>query len=373
MGGRMTDEQFDRLHRLLNLCKQKNMDVSIRHRIALEIAHAGNIDLRIQDFESAVDSGQIPATSGIPRKITLLSDGQGYGPRPGEDEEVSQRLTINDRGEVYITYYNCLGVTLRKERFQIPVEEAAILLQDINTTFAIRTDGEMVTDVGLWKLTITNTEGQSSSFDGSLYFAPDSPLANLSENLRNILDRPMLLGFDGAAEELLQFVSVHFEYGGKEYCYLGDDTRLSIGDKVEVPVGDHGKKAVATVVGVEYGTEKDAPFPADRIKRIISKKEPVVPEASGETPFDAVKAVIDDLDPEYLLADLAPDDEYDGESEHIANAITAEMTPQQIAEIMAKEFSWSFSCHYDANYFMVAATRVKAALTHAVAKEPATD
>jgi hypothetical protein len=221
----------------------------------------------------------------------------------------------------------------------------------------------MVTDVGLWKLTITNTEGQSSSFDGSLYFAPDSPLANLSENLRNILDRPMLLGFDGAAEELLQFVSVHFEYGGKEYCYLGDDTRLSIGDKVEVPVGDHGKKAVATVVGVEYGTEKDAPFPADRIKRIISKKEPVVPEASGETPFDAVKAVIDDLDPEYLLADLAPDDEYDGESKHIANAITAEMTPQQIAEIMAKEFSRSFSDHYDTNYFMVAATRVKKALS----------
>lgn len=358
----MSDAQFERLYKLLKLCEKKKIDTGLRHRIAIEVAHAGNIDRQLQTYEKAVKDGIIPATIGIPRKITLLSDSQGYGPRPEDDDEVAQRVTVNDRGDVHITYYNFTDTTLRRERFYIGPVEAIELIQSINTTFAIRVEESFATDVGSWELKITNTEGQTFSFNGSLFPDWQSPLANLSENLRDALNRPMLFGFDGQAEEKYQFVSVCFEFGGKEYCYLADDRNLAVGDMVEVPVGDSDRKTTATIVAIEYGTEDDAPYPVEDTKYIIRKIEPNLPEDLTGSPYEIVKCVVDALDPEGLLDMDAPQDEYDGESSAIAEAIRPSMNARQIAKIMADEFSSSFSDHFDLNYFMVAAARIKEAL-----------
>lgn len=134
MSSRMTDEQFGRLYELLKLCEEKGIDLSVRHRIANEVAHNANIDLQLQEFQALVEKGLIPTTTGIPKKISLLSSNLGYGLVPPEDEEVEQRLTINDRGDVYITYYNFQQTALRKERSSISAVMATQLIQDINTT-----------------------------------------------------------------------------------------------------------------------------------------------------------------------------------------------------------------------------------------------
>lgn len=359
---RMSDAQFERMYKLLRLCEKKRIDMGLRHRIAIEVSHATDVDLKLQLFEGMVKDGSIPATRGVPKKVSLLSDSQGYGPFPADDEEVVQRLTINDRGNVHITYYSHLKVTLRRERFHISPVAAASLIQDINTTFAIRVDEPEVTDVGAWELTITNSENRSFSFSGPLYLDWHSPLTNLSENLRDALDRPTLFGFDGNAAEKLQFVSVCFDFGGQEYSYLAEGMELYVGDTVEVPVGNHDRKTIATVVAIEYCTEDDAPYPVDDIKGVIRKIEPDLPSDLTGTPFDIVKRVVDALDPEGLLKMEAPPDEYDGESRAIADSLKPGMSADKIAHLMAEEFSRSFSDPFDSNYFMVAATRIKEAL-----------
>lgn len=65
------------------------------------------------------------------------------------------------------------------------------------------------------------------------------------------------------------FAFVTFEEYGQEYSYLCDDDSISEGDEVLVPVGNEGKANIATVTRIEYHPESEAPYPMDKIKKII--------------------------------------------------------------------------------------------------------
>ena len=67
------------------------------------------------------------------------------------------------------------------------------------------------------------------------------------------------------------FCSVEFDAGSKSYYYLTEDDSLSIGDFVFVPVGKDGHTAIVEIVNIEYFPEDKAPFPLDKVKRIIRK------------------------------------------------------------------------------------------------------
>jgi hypothetical protein len=67
------------------------------------------------------------------------------------------------------------------------------------------------------------------------------------------------------------FCSVEFDEGSKSYYYLTDDDALKVGDFVIVPVGHDGHTAVVEVVDIEYYSEEHAPFPINKMKRIIRK------------------------------------------------------------------------------------------------------
>lgn len=67
------------------------------------------------------------------------------------------------------------------------------------------------------------------------------------------------------------FCNVQFDCNGKVYCYLTDDHSLKSGDHVVVPVGNDCRELTAQVVGIEYHSPEDAPFPLDRIKKVIRK------------------------------------------------------------------------------------------------------
>lgn len=67
------------------------------------------------------------------------------------------------------------------------------------------------------------------------------------------------------------FVNVSFEWSEKTYCYLCDDEYIKEGDAVMVPVGRYGERKSAIVDSVELHTEKDAPYPIEKCKKIVGR------------------------------------------------------------------------------------------------------
>ncbi len=67
------------------------------------------------------------------------------------------------------------------------------------------------------------------------------------------------------------FCKVQFKGSYKHYTYQTDDETLAVGDVVDVPVGKFNDVNQARIVEIGYFDEYEAPFPIDRIKKIIGK------------------------------------------------------------------------------------------------------
>lgn len=85
-----------------------------------------------------------------------------------------------------------------------------------------------------------------------------------------ILD-PSVHGKTLRRQSELIFCNVIFEKNGKEYCYLTDDDSLNEGDFVLVPAGLDDHTAIVRIVSIEYHSKEEAPYPVERIKKIIRK------------------------------------------------------------------------------------------------------
>lgn len=72
-------------------------------------------------------------------------------------------------------------------------------------------------------------------------------------------------------EDKYIFCKVQFKGSYKHYTYRTDDETLSVGDVVDVPVGKNNDVATARIVEIGYFEEYEAPFPVDKIKKIIGK------------------------------------------------------------------------------------------------------
>ncbi len=81
--------------------------------------------------------------------------------------------------------------------------------------------------------------------------------------------------FDDEREnkKLYYFLTVKYEENSsnKEYNYISDDESIVVGDRVLVDMA--GKLVIADVLEADYFTEKDAPFPVNRTKKVIKKVE----------------------------------------------------------------------------------------------------
>ncbi|MCD8055511.1 MAG: hypothetical protein LUE25_02160 [Clostridiales bacterium] len=69
------------------------------------------------------------------------------------------------------------------------------------------------------------------------------------------------------------FCGVMFAGGNTVYHYRTDDDSIDIGDMVIVPVGEDERELAAEVVSVERHRRKTAPYPVDRAKFILRRKE----------------------------------------------------------------------------------------------------
>lgn len=67
------------------------------------------------------------------------------------------------------------------------------------------------------------------------------------------------------------FCKVQFKGNYKAYTYRTDDETLAVGDIVDVPVGRNNDVTQARISDIYYAEEFEAPYPIDRIKKIIGK------------------------------------------------------------------------------------------------------
>ena len=67
------------------------------------------------------------------------------------------------------------------------------------------------------------------------------------------------------------FCKVQFKGNYKPYTYRTDDETLAVGDIVDVPVGRNNDISQARISDIYYAEEFEAPYPIDRIKKIIGK------------------------------------------------------------------------------------------------------
>lgn len=374
---------------------------------------------------------------GTLKKAKLISNSLCYGPCPMPDDEIEQRLTLTDDGRLFFTRYNYGNgekyIKSAERRIKLDNEVTAHLLKILEEYFSDEFNVIMATDVGEWKLILTNTEDEDFCFRGSLVPTKNSILDNISDIFRSSLDMPELYMFDGNAfkdriekmvidyhrntkikpsnipegtlwefvtwdysekividrknetmtyihnigtgcvverkycieggiDSLLEgydtdeflntiegnpddvvknpletkdytitidflygkqrvitgtfdkyglpedfpelanniisfmqfyeineildssvygkalrrqseliFCNVIFEEYGKEYCYLTDDDTLEKGDLVIVPVGHDNHRSIARISSIEYHKKEEAPFPIERIKKIIRK------------------------------------------------------------------------------------------------------
>ena len=364
MNSFINEKQTDRITELQRLCEDKGIPRTMRKQISHIIEISADKDACINNYFELVENNALPFTKGKPRKITIFSDGVCYGPAPEDSEELQQRLTINDRGDVYITYYNWQSKILRKERFVIPFCDAIEIIQKTNRLFAVSNPTLKVTDVGSWELTIQNDDGNDYKLSGSLLADTDPMLIDLSCIIRNALKRDNLLVFDGGYHtEMYRVCHCSFDFGGKSYCYFSDDDNIRIGDTVFVPVGKENGTATARVLSIEYvDSANELPLPEDKIKQVFARANGPLKITSSTSVFDIVKHYIDLLDIEELLDMDCPDDEYDGESQKIASLIKHTMTVDEIAEIINDVLSRSFSEIYGVDMFVIEAGRIKADL-----------
>lgn len=151
----------------------------------------------------ALLSGENPFIfQGTLKKMRIVSNNICYGPMPGPDEEVEQHITINNEGRVWFSGYNFGHGGERYERarsknFKIEKASADKLLNAIAAYFGNEYIETFATDIGDWVMELTNTEGVTYRFRGSLCADFEYEGTDLSDLVRDTVGMDDLYVFDG--------------------------------------------------------------------------------------------------------------------------------------------------------------------------------
>lgn len=139
---------------------------------------------------------------GAPKNVRIVSNNIAYGLSPWADEEVEQHLTINDEGWVWFSAYNYGRGSegyekARSKHYKIDKATAEKLLGVIATYFGNGYTEIFATDIGDWVMELTNTNGITFSYRGSLCADLYLKGSDLSDLVRDTLGMDDLLVFDG--------------------------------------------------------------------------------------------------------------------------------------------------------------------------------
>lgn len=126
-----------------------------------------------------------------PMKVTIVSDLLCYGPAPEPGDEISQRITINHKGQVWFKSMTCNDhsfwdeVPLRKAQARINTDVAVDILNRIIFYFQTNRERCFVTDVGSWEMKLALKDGSVFKESGSMYCCPE--LNEISNIIRSAL------------------------------------------------------------------------------------------------------------------------------------------------------------------------------------------
>lgn len=253
--------------------------------------HNERESMELDDFdEEILDGCYIPREDYEPvhigrvKRIKLVSNCLCYGPAPMPEDEAEQHLTICSDGRVFFSSYivgnreDFKYEKARMERHDITDTKANYILATIGSFFEEKYIENFATDCGNWDIEIINEQDRKFHFGGSLCTDLVYRQEALSLLLREFIEMPELLGFDGDIRNEIHvdegeyiFVEVSFESSEKTYCYICDDKLIQEYDEVLVPVGQDNIEKVAIVESVEVHTEDDAPYPVEKCKHVIKR------------------------------------------------------------------------------------------------------
>lgn len=139
---------------------------------------------------------------GTLQKIHIVSNGICYGPCPESNDEIEQHLTINARGRVWFSSYNFGKVPGKYQKanarnFKIDQAVTDRIFRAFSSYFGNEYTEVLATDIGDWMMELTNTEGKTYRFRGSLCADFDFEGDDLSDLIRNGLGMGNLYVFDG--------------------------------------------------------------------------------------------------------------------------------------------------------------------------------
>ncbi len=132
------------------------------------------------------------------KKMRIISQFGSYWNRLAAYEETEQRITINNKGSVWITrYYRapCLfdpDQLLSKEYLHISTEATTRIMETAEDCFA-HYRHEIIRDSRMWYAQLTNTEGEEFRTDGSQSLEIGTGMYRLTELIQNELNKPDLL------------------------------------------------------------------------------------------------------------------------------------------------------------------------------------
>ena len=140
-------------------------------------------------------------------KIQIVSNNICYGPRPEPGDEVEQELVIERDGQVAIAKFAYGGgdnKLMERERFSVGKEKAETIFDALCRCFYEDYEAAMVTDVGSWKMSVFDTEGNRDKFSGPLVEFNRTTVdgESLSDTIRANLERKDLFVFDGNPEKI---------------------------------------------------------------------------------------------------------------------------------------------------------------------------
>ena len=144
----------------------------------------------------------MPVFHGTLQKIRLISNTLSFGPMPEPKEEIEQHLTILANGKIWLSRY-CYGnpdeghKLIEKVCFKVPEESVNNMFTAISNYFGNEHDECFVTDIGMWNLELTNTEGNTYKETGSMLDVKSMKYGSLSALIRKNLNSHDLFVFGG--------------------------------------------------------------------------------------------------------------------------------------------------------------------------------
>lgn len=157
---------------------------------------------------------------GTLKKVRIVSNKVCYFYcRPDTDDEVEQHLTINNNGRVWFSGYKLKNhEKTRTRNFKIEKADADRLLGIIAAFFRVEYDEYLLSDIGAWKMELTNTDGVTYKFCGSLCSSFKYEETELSDLVREILGMDDLFVFDGNDNpDVINKITVNYHRSTKIY------------------------------------------------------------------------------------------------------------------------------------------------------------